>query len=293
MGKAGIQISVVMAVYNSETYLKEAIDSILSQTFTDFELILINDGSTDNSTAIITGYTDSRIRIINNGANQGLIASLNTGLTQSRGKYIARMDADDIALPARLQMQFDFMEAHPEVGLCGTNIETFFDDSEQRFIARFPEEDATIRAFTFFQSPFCHPTVMMRREVIETYKIQYPAEFVRTEDYAMWVGMLPYTQAHNLQIVALRYRKHKGSVTWISAQQNKNINVSLIQSIYFRNMQMTMDSDDFLPFSQFVNRSSLYPLTRENQQLQDRVLRNFFTQLNAKHPALVSAAKKY
>jgi glycosyltransferase involved in cell wall biosynthesis len=288
------KISVVFAVYNSEAYLKEAIDSVLSQTFEDFEFIIINDGSTDSSTEIILSYKDPRIVYMDNGSNKGLIYSLNVGISKSRGKYIARMDADDIALPQRLQVQYDFMEAHPEIGICGANIETFFDNSKEKLITRFPEDDRTVRAYTFFQSPFCHPTVMMRKAVLEKNKIEYPKDFFRTEDYAMWVEMLQYTQAHNIQSVLLRYRKHEGSETWISGHTNKeNYNFCAIQRIYFQHNHINLDSEYSIPFSCFANRSVGYPLTKENQLLLDKIYEDFFIQLERKQKPLVILAKQF
>jgi glycosyltransferase involved in cell wall biosynthesis len=294
MGNQTIKISVVFAVYNSETYLKDAINSILSQTFEDFEFIIINDGSTDSSKEIILSYTDSRIVYVENEINRGLIYSLNRGLSQSRGKYIARMDADDIAFPQRLQVQYDFMESHPDIGICGTNIENFFDETDKTFVTRFPEDDQTIRAYSFFQAVFCHPTVVMRRSVIEENKIEYPKAFFRTEDYALWVELLQYTKAHNIQSVLLHYRKHPGSETWISSHANvKNNNVNQIQAIYFQHNNMEMSLEDLFLFSCFANRSVGCPLTRENQQRLDKIFDNFFAQLIREQKPLVPIAKKY
>ena len=114
------QISVVMPAYNAEKYITEAIDSILFQTFKDFEFIIINDASTDSTKDIIESYKDPRIKLVNNEQNKGVAKSLNIGISVACGKYIARMDADDIALPERFQKQFDFMEQHPNIDVCGS-----------------------------------------------------------------------------------------------------------------------------------------------------------------------------
>lgn len=114
-----------MPAYNAEKYLREAIDSILAQTFTDFELIIINDGSTDFTKDIILSYTDQRIRYIENEQNSGICVTLNKGLDAARGRYIARMDSDDISLPRRLEVQVQYMDSHPEIGVAGTDIEIF------------------------------------------------------------------------------------------------------------------------------------------------------------------------
>jgi glycosyltransferase involved in cell wall biosynthesis len=115
------KLSVIMSVHNGEKYLREAIESILNQTFTDFKFIIINDGSTDNSLAIIRSYDDKRIRILNNGTNIGLTKSLNKALKQAKGKYIARQDADDVSLPDRFEAQLKYFVQYPEVALLGTS----------------------------------------------------------------------------------------------------------------------------------------------------------------------------
>ena len=113
-------VTVLMPVYNGEMYLREAIDSILHQTFTDFEFLIINDGSTDNSETIILSYDDSRIRYEKNDSNLKLIATLNKGIELAKGKYIVRMDADDISIPDRIEKQVAFLEKNPDVGICGS-----------------------------------------------------------------------------------------------------------------------------------------------------------------------------
>src|SRR6478735_8796496 len=126
------QVSVVMPVYNGMPYLKEAVESLLTQRFTDFELVIVNDGSKDGSENFIKNVTDKRVRLVMNEQNLGLIASLNKGITHATGKYIARMDQDDIALPNRLEEQVKFMEAHPEVFVSGTSV-NILGTSENKF----------------------------------------------------------------------------------------------------------------------------------------------------------------
>ncbi len=115
-------ISVVMPVYNGAKYLKEAIESVLNQSFKDFELILINDGSTDSSESIIKSFDEPRIVYLNNGGNLGLSKSFNKGIIAAKGTYIARMDADDVSLPNRFEIQLDYLDTHPNIGVIGTNI---------------------------------------------------------------------------------------------------------------------------------------------------------------------------
>jgi glycosyltransferase involved in cell wall biosynthesis len=291
-----IHISVILAVYNGELYLKEAIDSILSQTFKNFEFIIVNDGSTDSTSAIISGYDDPRIVCIDNELNRGLTYSLNTGLSKSKGKYIARMDADDVSFPQRLQVQFDFMEAHSEVGICGSYIEEmFFEKPNSKKIQKFPESDIEIKSFTFFQAPFCHPTVMIRRSVLEENNLQYPDAYYRAEDYALWVKLLKYTKGYNIPSALLQYRKHEASETALADknENEKNKILNEVQNLYFTQNGLSLNSEELLAFSLFANRSIGYNLSFKKQHEITKVLKNFFSQLSDNQISLLIPALDY
>jgi glycosyltransferase involved in cell wall biosynthesis len=202
-------ISVLMPVYNGEKYLKEAIRSILDQEFSDFEFLIVDDGSEDSSYEIITSYSDPRIRILRNERNLGLIASLNSGIQKCRGRYIARMDCDDISLPGRLARQFAFMEEHPEIGISGTWIIA----SDTGEVIRYPESHDECFTYKFFNSPLAHPTVIMRTDVILKNKLWYSAEYPVCEDIELWQRALHYTEFGNLNEPLLAYRIHESSVS--------------------------------------------------------------------------------
>lgn len=204
-------VSVLMPVYNGESYLREAIDSILAQTFTDFEFIIINDGSSDGSESIIRSYTDTRIRYVKNEKNLKLIATLNKGLSLCTGKYIARMDADDVAYPQRFERQVAFMEAHPDYGLCGSNIDV---NGELKSWVRDGESDF-IRFCLLFHNPVCHPTAFIRNEIIRAHQLIYPAEYVHAEEYILWLHILRYSRVANLPEKLLSYRWHPGQVSQV------------------------------------------------------------------------------
>ena len=156
------RISVLMPAYNSEQYVAESIESILNQTFTDFEFIIINDGSTDNTAKIIDEYAkrDERIKFVNNSKNKGLIGVLNEGLNLARGEYIARMDSDDISLPTRFERQIAYMELHPKCGVLGTWFQMFGNASN---IVRHPKR---INLLNLLRDQHVgHPTVMIRKSV--------------------------------------------------------------------------------------------------------------------------------
>lgn len=207
-------VSVLMPVYNAEKYLPEAIESILNQTYPHFEFLILNDGSTDNSAAIVSGYQDNRIRFIHSPENQGLIAQLNTGLNLATGQYIARMDADDISVKNRLEKQVTFLEANPQVGIVGSAINNFA-QTTIIYTETFPLEHNQIKSFLLFDTPFAHPAVMLRRKVLTENNLKYHPAYQVAEDYKLWLDMLQVTQGANLPEPLLHYRE---SGTQVSKQ---------------------------------------------------------------------------
>lgn len=206
------KVSVVMSVYNAEKYLEEAIDSILNQTFSDFEFIIINDGSTDRTSEILKGYTDPRLIIVNQ-ANMGLTRSLNKAINMVRGEYIARMDSDDISLPERLQMQVAFLHGHPTVGLVGTRVIQIDENGE--FIAEWSllAESAYIKTALLIENQFCHGSVMFRRECIR--KVGgYREEFKRAQDYDLWLRIAEYYEVANLIVPVYKLRITANSISF-------------------------------------------------------------------------------
>lgn len=198
-------ISVLMPVNNGEKYLNEAIESILHQKYKNYEFVIVNDGSTDNTDVIIESFQlqDQRIRICHQ-RKQGLISALNTGLNLCQGKYIARMDADDVSLPERLGKQVTFMEEHPQVGVCGTWVQTIGTVAGQTW--PYPADDAALRCQLLFRSPLAHPAVMMRRETLIKTRLRYSQR--DAEDYALWVHLAQHSQLANIPQVLLFYRTH-------------------------------------------------------------------------------------
>ena len=159
---ASLKVSVLMSVYNGDRYLREAIDSILNQTLDNFEFIIIDDGSTDASNQIIKSYRDPRLKMVKNKENIGLTKSLNIGIGLCCGEYIARMDADDISLPKRLEIQYKFMDDHPEVGICGTLNRGI--ENNKVGISKYPEDHDSIYCMLLFQNVFDHSTLMMSKK---------------------------------------------------------------------------------------------------------------------------------
>lgn len=200
------KVTVLMPVYNGEKYLRPAIDSILRQSHKDFEFLLIDDGSTDASPDICGSYRDSRIRLVSNQRNLGLIATLNRGLELAGGEYVARMDCDDVSLPQRLERQVDFMDRNPEVGISGTWFEKL--SGRKREIVRPPFDDPTIRFFLVFDNIFLHSSMFLRRAFLNTHGLRYHPDYKYTEDFELWVRCADHTRLANLPEVLVRYRYH-------------------------------------------------------------------------------------
>lgn len=201
------KISIVMPVYNSSLHLYESIESVLNQTFDNFEFIIIDDGSTDNSIDIIKTYQDKRINL--QGLNHDYIASLNYGMRLAKGKYIVRMDSDDKMLPFRLQMQFDFMESNPEIAVCGCWIQTFGNNNN---IYKLDTKHEDIICNMLSVNPMCHPSVIMRADILSSIfydkgKDVYDKSFIYAEDYKLWYDIIKEGQLlANIPEVMLLYR---------------------------------------------------------------------------------------
>jgi glycosyltransferase involved in cell wall biosynthesis len=215
-------VSVLMSVHNDLQYLRESVDSILNQTFSDFEFILIDDGSTDGSGDFLKSLQDPRVKLLVNHSNIGLTASLNFGLDLARGKYLARMDADDISEPQRLERQVNFLESHSQIGIVGCSRHLIDEDGKTVAIAPAIEDDLSIRWKCLMGNPFAHPTVMIRRQVLLDNALRYDPSFRTAQDYELWTRLLPCTQAANIAEPLLRYRLRNGISRVSKAQQVAN-----------------------------------------------------------------------
>lgn len=214
-------VTILMPVYNGEKYLKEAIDSILCQTFTDFIFLIIDDGSTDKSVNIIKSYKDKRIILLVNEKNFGISKTLNIGIENADTKYIARMDQDDISLPNRIEEQINFMEANPYIGMCGTWMKAFGAKSRS-YLKKLPTKSDDIKAMLLFHSPMAHPTVMMRKDILDNYNLRYDENYDGLEDYDLWERMSIFINIENIPKVLLCYRLHQNQLSRISpARQEK------------------------------------------------------------------------
>jgi glycosyltransferase involved in cell wall biosynthesis len=208
------QVSVLMAVHNGLPHLHEAIRSILAQTFGDFEFVIVDDGSTDGTSALLAEYaaSDDRIRLLTNERNLGLTPSLNVGLRASRAPLVARQDADDVSLPGRLAAQTAFMDAHPEVALLGTVAMLIDDAGRCMREPALPLSDAAIRWQLLFGNPFCHSSAMFRRDCGDV-PVCYDESFRCSQDYELWSRLQDCGRMRNLPEPLVKMRRHAASVS--------------------------------------------------------------------------------
>ncbi|MDA7558587.1 glycosyltransferase [Flavobacteriaceae bacterium] len=213
------KITVLMSVYNGAKFLDEAIDSILSQTFTDFEFIIIDDASSDTSLQVINSYKDARIIVLQNTKNLGLTKSLNIGIAEAKGKYIARMDADDISMPKRLEKQFDFMEEHPEFAFCGSKAISINEEGQEvKYLPDTVCDKDIILAYIFFKNMFTHSTLFIEKKVL-TDVGGYDEEFTRSQDYRLYLKLFTNNYfGTNLNEYTLLYRVTKKGVTRVFSE---------------------------------------------------------------------------
>lgn len=255
-------VSVVLPVFNASETIHDAIDSILKQSYANFELIIINDGSTDSSDAVIRSFSDERILYLKNESNRGLIYTLNRGLSSSKGKYIARMDADDISCPDRFQKQVDVLESNPSIIVCGTKIKTF-GMRKATFSLQLPESSKAIKERLLLEVPFAHPTVMIRREVLLAYNLSYDIHYPSSEDYKFWVDLSSYGEFYNIQEPLLNYRISATQVS--SSTKSRQIDSSVkCRRLYLQKMLGHIDLPDTVTLSTI---QSLKPYFSSNKYL--------------------------
>ena len=203
-------ISVILPVYNSEKYIGDAIKSILAQSFTDFELLVINDASTDGTADIINSFSDDRLRLVTNETSLKVVKSLNKGLQLANSMLIARMDADDIALPDRFASQVDYLNQNPHIDICATRVHVFGDQNHIHFT---PVDHNAIKASLLFQNSIIHPSVMFRRQSFADLNIKYNEAFKNAEDYGLWAAIIDVLKFGTVPKVLLKYRIHDSNVS--------------------------------------------------------------------------------
>jgi glycosyltransferase involved in cell wall biosynthesis len=199
-----VKISVIMSAFNEEKFIKTAVESILAQTFSDFEFIIINDGSMDQTQQILDSYIDPRILIFNQ-QNRGLTASLNRAIKLSKGIYIARMDGNDISLPNRLQLENDFLDTHLEVGVVGSFGIRMDEDGQDGHLVSYKTSDIELRSLLWKDCPLLHTSVMFRRECVKLVG-GYREKIGPAEDLDLWMRISERYQMANIGLVLHKFR---------------------------------------------------------------------------------------
>ncbi len=208
-----------MSVHNGDRFLSDAIESILTQTYKNFEFIIINDGSTDNSLKIIQSYDDNRIIIIDNDKNIFLAASLNKGIKKAKGKYIVRMDADDISMPDRLSKQVRYMENNPNIGISGTCSEIIGYGSGH---GKYSQENNIIKYKLLYECHLLHPTIIIRRDLIKDHELYYNESYRKNQDYELFTRAIDITDFGNLPDYLIKYRQSEENIKREVHNQKEN-----------------------------------------------------------------------
>lgn len=283
------KVSVILPAYNAEKYIKEAVDSILSQTFGDFELIVINDCSKDSTEQILLSYTDPRLVYVKNEENLGVAGTLNKGLKLAKGQYIARMDADDISLPQRFEKQVAYLDSHENTAVLGTALERFGEGIplQTRSFSQDPEQ---MKVDLFFSCGLAHPSIMMRTDVIRALG-GYDMAFEGLEDYELWCRVAREHQVTTLPEVLFRYRVHPGQVTKnpsekyltrmrnLKKRQLEELGMETggeMEEIFFRYClgEQFTDAEDIQSFCAFLE--AVLDANRSSRCYNERILRSVF-----------------
>jgi glycosyltransferase involved in cell wall biosynthesis len=234
-------VSIILPVYNADGFLRQAIESIINQTYSNLEIIIINDGSTDESHKIISEYlSDERVIYINR-ENRGLVHSLNEGISISRGTFIARMDADDVSHPDRIYQQILFFEKNKDYALVGTRV-VLIDEKDNKLGACFrPTNYKRLLTYALYGSPFAHPTVMFNTKVIDKNRIIYNRDQYPIEDLDLWLRIIKEYKCGNLKERLLSYRICSTSISSMNGELQKNM-ANKLRINSFNNMECLINS---------------------------------------------------
>jgi glycosyltransferase involved in cell wall biosynthesis len=236
------RISVVMSVYNAAEFLREAVDSILNQTFSDFEFIIIDDKSTDDSLKILKSYIDPRIILVINDKNIGLTKNLNEGIKLAKGEFIARMDADDISLPQRFEKQVIFLDTNPHISLSGTQVI----ELGLNTVSKFPITSEEIKFSFLHTNSIAHPTVLFRKNDFVKFSLIYDENYLTAQDYELWTRAISILNFSNLEEPLLKLRIHANQISKTkSINQNhftKMIKQNLFETLFFKLNKLDLET---------------------------------------------------
>ena len=243
------KISVLMPVYNAEKFLNESIDSILNQTFKDFEFIIINDASTDKTDRIIKSYKNPMIKIINNKVNIGLTKSLNKGLGIAQGEYIARQDADDVSIPERLDKQYNYLEEHRQIFLVGTGVYYIDEKGNVKTIGKPLTGPELIKKTLFTNNCIYHPSIMFRNEENNFYR----EKFLYTQDYDFYLILLSNGKdLDNIKNPFIKYRINPDGISWVKKSKQKLFEIKA-REFYNQRLKYGKDEYDYFDPNKIVS----------------------------------------
>jgi glycosyltransferase involved in cell wall biosynthesis len=264
-------VSVTMPVYNGEKYLKEAIDSVLNQSYKNIELIIVNDASTDSTKKIIHAYSDSRIRYVENETNSGIVYSRNRGVVEAEGEFVATLDSDDIAMQNRIEKQVDFLCKNPDFGMCGTFYHTI--DRNGNFIGRirYPTGNVDIITSMILGNCFGNSTIMIRSKIVK--ELKYRKGYDIAEDYDLWCRIAKIAKLANLPIYGTLYRVHGNNVSVARMNDLLVVEIKIIKQI-LKDMNVEFSEREFEIHLNFFKRNIGYFNNRTHfKELEDWLIK--------------------
>lgn len=277
-------VSVLIPCYNVEKYVKDAINSILTQTYSNLEIIAINDCSTDSTGDILRELEkqDNRITVVDNPQNLKLIQTLNKGILLCNGEYIARMDADDIALPTRIEKEVNFLEAHRDHDIVSTQFYAFRSENpSKRDRHHSPVLDKELRAYILFRSGICHPAVLIRKRVFTELGLKFESEYLHVEDYALWSQAIYKTKIANLDEPLLLYRVHESQVSSLN-EDLQTENKKKVFKIHCKQLGFPTDEDFINVYASVAECIPLHPTFEYLDKCEEFILQ--LIDLNKRSP---------
>jgi len=248
-------VSVLMTAFNAQEFINEAIESIINQSFTDFEFIIVDDASTDSTPQILKKFQliDSRIKVQTNPNNLHIAASANIGLSYCKGKYIARMDSDDISLPERIEKQFQYLEKHPECIVCGSYVEFF---GSKNSIWKMSTDSEEIKMGLIFGSPFANSASMIRANCLKDNLLEYSLDYKYPpmEDYYLWWQLHKMGDLHNIDEVLCKKREYSNSQTQLHLDEKEKSLIRLYKTVNEQfGLGLDINSIEYLSKRQFTD----------------------------------------
>jgi len=256
-------VTVLMSAMNAAPYIREAVDSVLSQTFTDFEFIVFDDASTDSTAAILGTYSDERLILIKNTQNQGLTLNLIKGMDMARGEFVVRIDADDVCMPRRIERQVEFMRGNPEIGLSCCSV-AFFGDGRSDVIVHQPEDHDRIKCTLFFGYCMLHPSVILRKSKFVDSGLNYDPHFTCSQDHDLWVRSARKMRLGGLSEVLVKMREHGNKI----GVTRKNVQTTLSNEIRARQMA-ELGVDGSAAEMEVFNRAAVSEPARDENDLRN------------------------